>query len=183
MTFKAILRRCGKTRDLGIEYELRNDGEINVLAVCSGGIAADWNDYCDADAAILPDDVIVSVNGVRGNAAVAQFDAAKILLVLRRPAPPIAEPLIEGCVLEQPPDGKKALRAVVRSFDEFPLVCCQCRHPTFKKARGRQYTHGEWALWHLDRHHKGDRRLLEALWSQAVFPMHCELAAEVLNNM
>ena len=34
----------------------------------------------------LPDDVIVSMNGVRGNAAVAQFDEAKILLVLRRAA-------------------------------------------------------------------------------------------------
>ena len=100
--------------------------------MCSGGLAADWNDYCDTDVAILPDDVIVSVNAVRGNAAVAEFDEAKMVLVLRRPAPAIAEPLIEGCVLEQPPNSKDCLRAVVRVFDEFPLVCCQCRHHTFK---------------------------------------------------
>ena len=125
--FKVMLRQHGKNRDMGIEYEMRNNSEMLVIALCAGGLAADWNDYCCADEAILPDDVIVSVNGVHGDAGLAQLDATEVLLVLRRPAVPIVEPLIAGCVLEQPPDGKKALLAAVRSFDELPSGCCACR--------------------------------------------------------
>ena len=41
------------------------------------------------------------------------------------------------------------------------------------------YTHGDWALWHLRRHGM-DTRLLQGLWSQAVFPFQCDLASAVV---
>ena len=176
-----MLERRGDERDMGVEHEVLDDGSLHVIAVTSRGLAAKWNDYCCADEAILPNDVIISVNDVRGDAAamVAQFCEQNVLLVLRRSPSPLVKQVFEATVPELPPDEKKTLRAIVRSFDECALVCCRCRHATYKQRKGKLYTHGEWALWHLDRCHKGDHRLLQGLWSQVAFPMHCELAAEI----
>ena len=135
-----------------------------------------------AHVAVTPGDVITHINDaavedMRAELARPGFKTGPVLLTLRRhtlPVPPI--PLRSPRVLEQPPSKTQMRKLVGAANDIQTLVCCRCKHHTF---RGGLYTQGQWALWHLDRRHRSDPRLLEGLWSQVAFPQQCALAAEI----
>ena len=173
-----VRRREGKT-SLGLRIRGADDGLAVVEVVCFG-LLAEWNDNCAADVTVVPGDVIAGANDVEGLAAreVLHGSAEKVTLQLRRAV--VGAQVCDDDVPE--PEvfpGSAVARQVVRAFDDAPLVCCRCKRYTFDGRGAQQCTHGQWALWHLDRAHGGDERLLQGLWSQAAFPLQCELAAAV----
>ena len=95
-TYTVTLKRGDGVRKLGLQYRAASDG-LEVVDVLARGLAADWNDNCSADVAVLPGDVVVSASGVGGKGLRAELARAVVLLKLRRPSsttpvPPVGPP-------------------------------------------------------------------------------------------
>ena len=138
------------------------DSCVKVLTVAPRGPAARWNDNHSTDECVVVGDLL-SLPGVSGLAAftAALRERARVRLQVERSVPEPVDvashdfpcrsrwmsPATYSPAPEVPPDSKRQMKRVVRASNEFSFVCCRCKHVT---REGGQFTHGEWAVWHLE---------------------------------